>query len=519
MGVFDYLKTAHSFVTDGYQRYKKFKDIWSGLTKKEVQIGDLIKRAGVKVDNLKDIHDQEGGWNGLFRKLVGSEDFQHSLLTGLGEAATALATEGFTPAAGAAIALSGSEWLQQRMHKGGQFYRKGDWVLIDDGVETLPSGMKQTLEWGEGEMFGEEPEPWEIDLETEHLVSVGFVTEPNADDGMVAIFNLEYGEARQYRKQDLSHLDSNRANALQANADMEAIKAFVLDPEAVAQRLSCEVPCDPGEEVEYEGDMYRIVTCNGTTANIENGNNSLQVKMSWLTRGRVDHTNSWNYQQNGETPTGFDRDIKPRLYKSQWVWLPVRSKGLLHYPEALKELGVVRLINGDTLDGYYCSDGARFQVHLDMVHALKEERQEWLNRHADFKRFQQKAVIGNADVRAFSLGTVRPLLCFGLAKLTPVLTHGSVEEGHIVAGATQGALLLTKPKEGDTTKGQALEEAVEQPKESPVVTVDGRASVPDTEGYVGEDPFPQKSKKEETNSIALVACAVGIGALVLWSTT
>ena len=54
--------------------------------------------------------------------------------------------------------------------------------------------------------------------------------------------------------------------------------------------------------------------------------------MAWLTRGRVDHTNSWNY--SGETPTGFDRDVKPRLYKSQWVWLPVRSKGLLHYPRS-----------------------------------------------------------------------------------------------------------------------------------------------------------------------------------------
>ena len=280
MGVFDYLKTAHSFVTDGYQRYKKFKEAWSGLTKKETQIGDLIKRAGVQVDNLKDIHGTSGGWNGLFRKVVGSENFQHSLLGAVGEAATALATEGFTPAAGAAIALSGSEWLKQRMHIGGQHYRKGDWVLIDDGVETLPSGMKQNLEWGEGMMFGEEPEPYEIDMETDHLVSVGFVTEPNADDGMIAIFNLEYGEARQYRKQDISHLDASRANALQANEDMEAIKAFVLDPEAVAQRLACEVPCDPGEEVMYEGVMYRIVSCNGTMANIENGDCSQQVKMA-----------------------------------------------------------------------------------------------------------------------------------------------------------------------------------------------------------------------------------------------
>ena len=60
MGVFDYLKTAHAFVTDGYQRYQKFKEVWGGLTKKEAKIGDLIKRAGVQVDNIKDIHTKEG---------------------------------------------------------------------------------------------------------------------------------------------------------------------------------------------------------------------------------------------------------------------------------------------------------------------------------------------------------------------------------------------------------------------------------------------------------------------------
>jgi hypothetical protein len=156
-----------------------------------------------------------------------------------------------------------------------------------------------------------------------------------------------------------------------------------------------------------------------------------------------------------------------------------------------------------------------------MIHALKEERQAWLNRHQDFKLFQQKAVIGNADVRAFSLGNRQGLLCYGLAKLQAVLTHGSVEEGHIVAGATQGALLLTSPAtsgEADKSPGESNEEAVEQPAETPVVTIDGRPTVPDT-GRVWDEPFPEKSEKQETNSVALVACAVGIGALVLWSTS
>ncbi len=190
--------------------------------------------------------------------------------------------------------------------------------------------------------------------------------------------------------------------------------------------------------------------------------------------------------------------------------------------ERIAALPPFSLLNGDTVDGYYCSDGKRFQVHFDMIHALKEGRQEWLNRHQDFKLFQQKAVVGNADVRAFSLGNRQGLLCFGLAKLTGILTHGTVEEGHIVAGATQGALLLTSPKTGATTGGEspaeAEEAAVEQPADTPVITIDGRPTVAPGSGRVYDEP-PQKSEKEATNSVALVACVVGIGALVLWSTS
>jgi hypothetical protein len=206
------------------------------------------------------------------------------------------------------------------------------------------------------------------------------------------------------------------------------------------------------------------------------------------------------------------------MFKGQWVWLPVRSKGLLHYPESLKELGVIRSLVGDTADGYYCSDGERFKVHVDMVHALKQERQSWLNLHKDFKLFQHKAVVGGHQVRAFSLGNRQGLLCFGLAKLTGILTHGTVEEGHIVAGATQGALLLTAPNtEGgeadEPSKAMAEKAALEQPADPGVVTIDGRQYV-ETPG----DPNQEPTQKEKTNSTALVACVVGIGALVLWST-
>ncbi len=519
MGILDALKSAHSFVTDGYKRYQDLREMFGGLSEKEQKIGDLIKRAGVKVDNIQDIHNKEGGWGGLFRKLVGTETFQHSVAEALVEVGTAVATEGFTPALAATIAISGSEYAAKMMGNEESDYRKGSWVLIDDGVEVLPEGLKSTLRWGEAEMFGEMPDKDEIDMETDHLVSVGFVVEPNNESGKVTIFNLEYGESREYWRTEFRHLEYTRANGLEENDDISAIKAFILDPDAVAARLACEVPCDPGEEVEYEGDMFKIVSCNGIHANIENGNNSLKVKMDWLTRGRVDHTNSWNYTD--ETPTGFDRDIKARLHKGMWIWLPVRHKGLEHYPQALKEMGMLRLINGENVDGYYASDGERFKVHEDMIHPLKEVRQEWLNRHQFFKIWRANALIGEHNVRSTSLGNQFGLICYGLAKFTGVLTHGTVEEGHVVGGATQGQLLLgAPPTEGgrDTpgeTREDAKRQALGQEKEQEILVFNGHEYEKRDKDRHDIEP---KSKKEESNSYALMACVAGIGILVLYST-
>ena len=439
--------------------------MFGGLSEKEKKIKDLIDRAGVKVDNLQEIHTKEGGWGGLFRKLVGTETFQHSVMGALETVGAAVATEGFTATAAATIAITGSEYMAKMAGETLQPYRKGGWALIDDGVEVLPKGIKATLRWGEGEMFGEEPDLDEVDMETDHLVSVGFVVEPNNESGKITVFNLEYGESREYWPSEIRHLENSRANSLEANDNIAAVKAFVLDPDAVAQRLACEVPCDPGEEVEYEGDMYRIVTCNGIHANIENGNNSLKVKMDWVTRGRTSHTNSWNYSD--ETPTGFDRDVKARLHSGQWIWLPVRTKGINHYPGAMKELGVLRLINGELVDGYYASDGERFKMHEWQVHVLKEGRQDWLSKHQFFKVFRQNALVGDHNVRSTSLGNKFGLIIYGMAKFQGVLTHGTVEEGHIVVGATQGALLLGTPtQEGapGETQGEAEKAAIDQPK-------------------------------------------------------
>ena len=196
------------------------------------------------------------------------------------------------------------------------------------------------------------------------------------------------------------------------------------------------------------------------------------------------------------------------------MWAPIRLKGKTHYPKALKELAVIRILNGKMVDGYYASDGKRMRLHQNSVHPLKHARQEFLDRHRDFFRWKHFALEGSAAVRPHSLGNNHGLMCFGQAKFNEVLTHGMVEEGHVVGGMTQGALLLTAQPagEGQTVEG-ARTTAVNQPDNDGIVEVEGKSFEVE---HVSETP--KKSKGEEKTSNAMMFCAIGIGALVLYNT-
>ena len=319
--VLEFLKNTHKFISDGYQ---KFTDLKKALgfneSDKEKALQQMIHQAGVQVDNVKHLHD-EGGLSGLFRKVVGTDQFQHSLLGAVGEAVTAVTTEGITPKSVLALAQEGGKLFSRGFAETTADYRRGEWVLIDDGVEKIPQTIRNQLMWSEGEMFGEFPSSDEIDMETDHLVSIGFVTQVQGD-GMLEVFNLEYGEAGEYRVNDLRHLESNRVSAMEGDKNIMAVKAFVMEPEKVAQRLACDVPCDPGEEIIYAGASYVVVSCNGEWVRIQNGEEIRKVRMDEVERGRVTHNNSWNY--GGKTPTGFDRSVEASLHKGMWVWLPTR---------------------------------------------------------------------------------------------------------------------------------------------------------------------------------------------------
>ena len=174
-------------------------------------------------------------------------------------------------------------------------------------------------------------------METERLVSFGFVIEPSTESDMVKVFNFETGENQDVRRNMVRALPGPRQMVLNTNENLAAIKAIVLDSSSQMAR-------------------HTTLTCDGTTARIGDSAWHFDVKMSDLSRGRVAHTNSWNYKSfNKGLKSGFNSSSKSSFFKGQWVWIKPRAIILQVYPESLKELGVIRLINGTIGDGYYAS--------------------------------------------------------------------------------------------------------------------------------------------------------------------
>ena len=87
--------------------------------------------------------------------------------------------------------------------------------------------------------------------------------------------------------------------------------------------LDTAVPVDPGSEVVYEGEAYKVVESDGFDATIKNAKKTLTVDVMKLSRGRVTHTNSHNY--SGNTAGSFVASSKATIFKGQWVWLPPRA--------------------------------------------------------------------------------------------------------------------------------------------------------------------------------------------------
>ncbi len=479
MGFFDHIKTAHDFISTHFHKVKGL------IAPTHIEgIDKLIKASGIHIDNAKEIIDEGGGFESLIRKIVGTEKFQTGLGTAIEGLAVGLSGGEVGPILGT-IAIEGAKMFAT--HEPTLSFKVGQWVLIDNGEEKIPRNTVGDLIWMETQSWGAMPDKIDIDLATEHIVSVGFVVS-HAESNNVNVFNLETGDVRQVYSNDLRHVEAGRRSGLENNDSLKMIKGMVLNRDEVLTRLNCDVPCDPDEEVIYDDKVFYVNFCDGDSAVIHNSEKELVVKMSELKRGRTTHSLSNNY--TNRTPTGFDREIRPKFFKGQFVWLTARVHP--KYLSAKQELGVVRLLNAENIDGYYCVDGERFSEPSNLVIPTSEEHNSIFNRHFELKKFQQRAVVGDASVRAFSVGRSIPRLVLGLDNLTPGMTHGGVETG-VIEGETAGLLMMAaKPKQTTAGVNQFL----------------GTESMMGTGGNLAPgEPTPDGGQETENKNFALFAFA------------
>ncbi len=499
MTFFDKLKSVHKFVSDGYHKV-------SGALKSidTAQIDKLIKRSGLQIDNAKEIVEEGGGWQGLISKFMGSEQFQ----TGALQAAEALVVTGAGGGLSALGPVLGSLVVDQLKYLGlkekTDTFKAGDWVTIDNGEQVLSAESKRAISWTEtDEFFGESPIEEDMKEFTEHLVSYGFViSHANSED--LNVFNLEYGEQRQVPLFDVQHIKGAKAVSFRTNTSLNSLKDLVLNKKEVLARLGCDVPCDPGEEVVVDGKTFTVRYCDGVEAVLENGEETKTVNMNEVERGRVTHTNSWDYAIMANTPTGFDREIRPKFFTGQFVWMAPQKVTLRMYPDCNRELVVVRIINNNLVDGYYAMNGERVSQNIGSVEPVTEELSKMFNHHKLLKKFQQAAVVGRASVRDYAVGATMGRLVANRTKLTPTLSFGGEDEGTIKP-ATPGALLYAAPVpaqvEGEIITAGGMDDRPERRMSPDIIDRETLAE--------GE----QKKEADYSTSLAIVA----VGALVTWA--
>ena len=214
------------------------------------------------------------------------------------------------------------------------------------------------------------------------------------------------------------------------------LKAIVMGTDVLPYKLQGGVPVDKGAEVVFQGEAFTVLDCDGFEAKITNRVRTLLVDVGKLSRGRVKHTNSWNYAPVGKS-SGFTADSRAAHFAGQWVWLPPRASTLKIYAGSRYELGVLRLINAAIGDGYYAVDGTRFQTHLSQVKPCPKADQDWMDLCRPFLQFKIAAVKG-VDVERYKLGRDYILEVLG------VKTVGDVDPVRTTSGGTPGDKLPEK---------------------------------------------------------------------------
>ena len=222
-------------------------------------------------------------------------------------------------------------------------------------------------------------------------------------------------------------------------------------------------------------------------------------------------------------------DGKAEFFKGQWVWVKIREELQKTNEVAEKELGVVRLINGKLIDGYYAIDGKRFRRTASYLMAVSDVELQTLNGMKNFVKFKADAVAGKMSTKPkendSALGKTSPLICVGLgglmdgeihtlptaesiAKKTPGETKTIQLEGQsgTVAGKAPGFDVKGTPPPKVETRGNAgVKQVLDMARQAGAKSADILAV---QQGLDAGEKYKATQKGTSTTMLFLVGAAI-----------
>ena len=376
----------------------------------------LLGQAGAPQDFLTTVSGENVGtddWLDAFNDMaVQAEEWAEN--TAVAGVLGAMGLSGWIPAAESVIGSFRTNWKSSKAKADKQkmgMLQIGQWLYINNGKPPKPvPGWKEGL-GGRRRLWGNLEDPAiKVQDNPGDRVTVGFYMGPANRKGRIQVFNFDVFREQEVHLDDVAPCGIDKIKKLESNSIMAGIrdlKSFRASPE---DTMEGGVPTDPGTEVIYGGELYHIVRCEGGKALIEDEHGQRKVcSLDKLKKGRVTHTNSWNYRQGAEFMGGFSADGAARIYAGQWVWVPARYS-LVERAVTTHELACVWKIQED---GVYCFlgiDGAVATV--DEVWPLHDDLADVLNKKRTFLQFKEASVTGG-DTVTRALGPTDLLVCLG----------------------------------------------------------------------------------------------------------
>ena len=369
---------------------------------------DILRNAGVPDKFLKGVGGEDVGtteWKAAVESMAGA-GAELAMDTAIGGLLTYIGKPDWIPAAtSAAHKLSGhfSQMNADANEAKLELLNPGQWVVVNNGPPPEPElGYKDELR--RRRLFGATPPPPD-------QISAGFYVGPASAPAYVTVFNFFSFKKEDHRIENVAVANELKTLELEGNSIMKQVRDLFFAQQEPPAKMNSEVPTDPGTEVIYNELLYHIVKSEGSEALIEDVHGQRKVvSIDKLLRGRVTHTNSWNYRKGEIFNTGFDSDGSAKNFTGQWVWIPARQD-LVDAGVTPFELAVIWKIERDGVYTFNAFDGDLVVVD-DYPTPVNPILADSFNLRKKFVKFRLAAVEG-VNTHTYCLGSDELLICIG----------------------------------------------------------------------------------------------------------